>query len=137
VAEALQTPYVSVANADIYNSGDIVWEAATTEEKDEALLIGRMYIDTNYLIISGFPEDDAPIAVQKSNAVLGKYYINDPSNFFNEASGSNIKIEKVKVDDLLSETEKFAPQNSDKYPYITALLSPYMTFNQSIHFVDR
>lgn len=132
MAEVLQTPYVSSVNADIYIGGIVNWDNANSAAKDNALLLGRMYIDMNYYFSVYIDENDAPIAVQKANAQLAAEYLNNPSEFFSTPSGYGILKEEVKAGDVESKKEYKSSSRKidrDRFPNISALLSPYAIFN--------
>jgi len=140
MAQELKTPYISLADAEIRNAGDVIWDAASDGEKNDALAVGRYYLDSRYYVGVPFDEDDAPIAVQNANADLGKDYLNDPDTFIAPDSSGNLKSERSKADTVEYEVENFSPASSDPYPMISMMVDPYLIYqgaNGAPHFVDR
>ena len=67
---AINVPYVTIPEADAINISP-EWVAASSEQKDHALQMGRIYIDANYSC--RIDESDPGDAVKYANAVFGDY----------------------------------------------------------------
>ena len=125
---ALPTPYISVAEADVLLENVEPWSSATDEEKQEALEMGRLYLDDKYVCID-FDESNPPTNVKDANGYLGNCHLEGslfPSAA--ESTGSFIKLKRVKAGSVETETEysdirgSKSVQTADPCPIATALL---------------
>jgi hypothetical protein len=106
---AINVPYVTIPEADAINTSP-EWIAASSDQKDHALQMGRIYIDANYSCT--IDESDPGDAVKYANAVFGDYSLR---GILFPAAGSRgsdkVTIEeKVKAGSVES-SEKYATKS--------------------------
>lgn len=118
--------YVSLEKANVYNQGNSKWSSATEDQKNDALFMGRVYLNQNFRVINGFNPKDAPLAIQKANAFLAKDFLSDRDEFFGKNETAGIRSEKSVADTVEYSVSYFSAQSKDRFPYITALVSGYL-----------
>lgn len=131
---ALNEGYATVAYADLVNTGEAVWTALTTEEKENALSMGRYFIDSTYTC-STFTEP-YPDELQTANSLLALEYANDNLFLINDTSGmlvaKSVKAGSVTISKEYAGRYTSRLQKSiDRYPQITALLTEYCSLASS------
>lgn len=96
--------YATLSEADIYLENNSDWNGATDEDKTEALLDSRYYIDVNwYCDLSTY--DTIPDELKYANAVLAGDLISDPESM---DAGPNTKKKFSKAGSVATMTEYFS-----------------------------
>lgn len=72
---ALNPPYCTLAEADVYLDGVAIWESAEDEAKNSALFWGRVYIDSKYRC-PNLDSDNPTDEIKFANALLAEDYLN-------------------------------------------------------------
>ena len=119
----INTPYASIAEADLSLGAETPWFSASEDEQQRALEMGRAYIDSKYTCV--FDETDIPDAVKIANAELANSYIESSSTFVVNLNNIGVKKKKVVAGSVESEKE-FDPYVSnpvDPYPHVTLMLT--------------
>lgn len=119
---SLVTPYVTLANADTINDGNTAWDAASDDEKDDALSYGRQYID-RYYVLSVFDEDDAPEEIQMGNCLFAIEYLED--DLFT-APEANVGEETLKAG-TVTVTTKFTRSEG------TSVIDPFVSISSVMY----
>lgn len=103
--------YATVAEADAFLAGDSTWGNLSTNEKDDALLWGRYYIDDNFeCFLSSL--DSIPDELKYSNSLLATDFVTNGTLYKETAVSSGLKKKKVKAGDVETETEYFESEDS-------------------------
>lgn len=128
----INTPYLTLAEADTYLGTIEPWNSTSTSDKNAALEYGRAYLDSRYTCVE-INEDDAPDPIKIVNAELANLYLTDKDKFFNPVQQTSIKRKKVKADDVEVDTQYDAniEYARDPFPQITAILSAYCSYQAS------
>lgn len=120
-------PYATVAEANVILGTTEPWIGSTTEQKEQALSYGKMYIDLYFSCTLTNPVQDN---VKEANALLANYHLTTPlfdsSTVSTEQSRKGLIKERVKADTVESEKQYdagVALSKVDKYPDVTALLT--------------
>ena len=96
----LTEAYATVDEADAYLSLDTAWLGQSDEVKEDALLWGRYYIDSEFSC--SYTEDGIPEEFKLANSLLARDYTVQGDLYFNNEK--SIKIEFVKAGDVEAET---------------------------------
>jgi len=134
VALTTEQAYATVTDADLYFSTNSVWSALTTEQKTDALLWGRYWIDITY-DCSALTDTTRELVI--SNCLLALDYVEQGDLFF--ANDSTIKKERIKAGSVETETEYLsgAKQLPNSAVKVFALLSSICPKKQTINFIGR
>jgi len=127
----LAEPYITLADANDYFGIKEPWFSATTDENNNALIQGRVYIDANYSCSPTYLDTDgsgtASDKIQIANAELANLYLTNPTTFFSSSAsaGQNLIRNKVKAGSVESDKQYNAGGLGyiDPYPYATSILS--------------
>jgi hypothetical protein len=93
--------YCTVGEADVYLENSANWSSATDEDKFDAVLDARYYLDVNfYCDLSSY--DEIPDEMKYANAVLANDAIGGTGVFDHSPA---VKLKKVKAGSVMSETE--------------------------------
>lgn len=132
---ALLGAYTDVAYANSVNIGKTEWDAASVSQKNNALILSRYFIDSEYscVEITGLDVTDlttVPDEFQMANALLAYEYLKGTLYTYDPLGNQAIVAKRVKADKVESEVTYSGFMNSnikkgDPYPEVTALLSPY------------
>jgi len=135
VAIAVTDSYCTLNEADSYLENNTVWNAASDEDKEEALLEARYHIDITYECDLA-TETVIPDALKYATAILAAEAIAD-SAIFN--SSPSVQKERVKADSVEAETEYFTGSKSQpkKTKQVTSILQSICTKIGSSVFLVR
>lgn len=138
MALSINTPYTSIAEADLTLGLAEPWFSSSNNQKTRALEIGRAYIDTKYSCVE-IDESDVPDPIKIANAELANIYLSNPTAFFGNTTTKGIKRTRVVAGSVESEKEydAYASIPVDLYPEITAIISEYCSRTGSMTFVTR
>jgi hypothetical protein len=101
VAIGVTDAYCTLAEADSYLADYSTWNNSTDEQKTEALLSSRYYLDITYSCDLS-TTTTIPDELKFANAILANDFIADPTIFDN---GPTVIQERVKADTVESETK--------------------------------
>lgn len=128
--------YATVSQADLYLENIPSWVAATDEDKADALLYARYYIDNNFSCIDITDDAEVPEELQFANSLVASDYIVD-----NEVlqSGANLKRELVIAGSVTSENEYFngATNKPPSLGIIKGVLKDICSFSKTSTFLIR
>lgn len=120
----MPVPYATVAEADVLNSTDNQWIAATTAQKESALKFARRYMDINYSCVTidmtAIPDD-----IKLANSILAASHLREP--LYNKApSIENLKSKSTSASGVtVSRTYGAKTTKIDPFVEVTMLLSDY------------
>jgi len=132
---ALQEAYCTIAEADAFLSDSVIWQAATSAEKDQALFWGRIWIDSN-LVCANLDPTVPSENIKYANALLGEDYL-DETLLGSGGGGSTetgVKRKKQKAGSVEQETEFFEGGGGGDVDYqgdVKMLLSGECSFSQT------
>ena len=121
---ALVTPYVTLAEADVYLVDRTSWEDADDDVKNNALFWGRIYIDSIYNCPDLIDDPDNPTdQIKFANALLAEDWIQ--GNLLNTSGTTEptVKMKRVKAGSVESETEYLGGTVNNPQQDVDALLS--------------
>lgn len=119
------TPYATLTEANAYNTGDLVWDAASDADKNTALSYGRRYIDLNYSCVTidmtAIPDD-----LKEANSVLALAHLTTPV-YSQKPEKTSVKSKSVSSSGVSSSKTYAGMQSTltDPFPGVTMLLSSY------------
>jgi hypothetical protein len=116
------TSYCTVAEADAILGPQDPWVGATTDQKDQALKQGKLYIDFYYRC--AWTTDEAPGNVKEANAFLANQHLTQ-SLWARQDGTAPLKQKRVKAGGVETESSYAAVQGTgwtDPFTDITALL---------------
>lgn len=127
---ALVTSYVTLVNADTINDGNTAWDAASDDEKNDALSYARQYID-RYYVLSIFDEDDAPNEIQMVSCLFAIEYLE--SDLFT-APETNVSEETLKAGSVTVKTVFTRSEGTstiDPFPSISSVMYEFAKWKSS------
>lgn len=101
MAISVTTSYATVSEASAYLIGNTVWATASFQDKTDALLEARYYIDATYSC--SFDQSAPPDEVKYASSLLASDFIVTGDLFF--ANESTIKKKSVKAGSVQSSKE--------------------------------
>jgi hypothetical protein len=101
-ALAYNEAYLTALETDLLLDTDTVWQGASDELKDIALLRGRYFIDAKFSCSTLEDLEEIPDELKLANAYLASDYISDQTIF---DSQSAVKRNLVKAGSAMSEKE--------------------------------
>lgn len=118
--------FLSVDAADTYLENFTNWNAASDEDKEEALIAARYYIESKY---DATIEGALPDELTYSNAILANDYVVDKTSF---ESTINIKSKKIKAGSVETSKEYLfgGSKEPNSWERVKAILAPIMASNQ-------
>ncbi len=119
---ALVTPYVTLAEADVYLDGITAWESSEDEQKNAALFWGRVFIDSKYNCPDHDP-DDPTDEIKYANALLAEDYINGTLLQSDGTGEPSISEKSVKAGPVEVETKYIGGEKDNNQQDVDALLS--------------
>ena len=133
---ALKTPYATVSEANAYLKTNDAWSNLSTSEKNNHLINGRYYIDSNYAC-SEVDETNISEEYKYANSLLAEIDLATGLFTVDDTVGSPIVEKRVKAGSVESQTLYAGNRSSslrlngiDKYPQITSLLSEFCTLKK-------
>lgn len=127
----MTTPYATIAEADVFNSGNATWDAATGTQKTAALVNARRYIDKHYSCKS-IDMLDVPDNVVEASAKLA---LSDMTTSLYSVSPSSVSVKSKSAGAGSAKTSKtYAGSNTtltDPFPEVTFILGGTCTVIKS------
>lgn len=131
---ALKTPYATISQADAYFSDNDTWLDLEDSAKDQHLLNGRYYIDSNYSCTDLVEGEDIPEEYTYANSLLALE--DSTSALYAVAENADVSLVRKKVVAGPVSTEKtYSGYSSsskvavDKYPQVTSVLTGYCSLS--------
>jgi len=118
---ALKIPYATVEEADVFLVGSTDWEAATVEQKEDALVWGRYYMDSTF-ICPNLDESDPSEEIKYANSLCGEDYLQGTLLNADGTKTPTIRQERVKAGSVESETEYAYAYGSNPQQDVDSLL---------------
>jgi len=119
---ALVTPYITIAETDVYLEGSAIWDSAEDEQKNAALFWGRIYIDSKYSCPDHDP--DAPTdEIKYANALLAEDYLAGTLLNTEGTSEPTVSAKMVKAGPVEVETKYLGGIKGNNQQDVDALLS--------------
>lgn len=118
------TAYATLAEADAYNTGDGVWDAATTPQKQAGLDYGRKYLDAYYNCITVDESDPAliPVDLKEANSILALGHLSTPL-WDSEPKKQSVRSKSVNPGNGVSISKSYSDvQVTLKDPYLQVSL---------------
>jgi len=120
------TSYATLVEAEVYNTGDATWDAATDQQKQDGLDYGTKYIDSNYdcvdIDILAVPDD-----IKRSNSILALVHLTTPL-WESEPKKTSISSESTDHGNGVKTSTSYAGSDDslvDPHPDVSMLLRGY------------
>ncbi len=142
---ALKTPYATIQEADIYLSENDAWLDLDNSAKNNHLINGRYYIDSNYTCTELVNGDPIPEEYVYANALLAEADLAKGLYTVDKTVNSPVVKKMVKAGEVESETTYAGSRSTslsmnsvDPYPAITSILNEFCSLKnkQSFKTVD-
>lgn len=135
---ALKTPYVTLTEANVYLKDNVDWGNLDTSQKNNHLVNGRYFMDSNYTCTVLASGAETPEEYKYANSLLAEIDLATGLFTVDKTVNSPVVKKRVKAGDVESETI-YAGGNSsslrmngvDPYPVITSILNEFCYMNKT------
>jgi len=125
------TPYATVAEADVILGTVEPWDSATSEEKESALVQGKLYMDATYLCI--VPDQaNPPEALIEGNSLLANAQLSESLWERQDGLGplASVDVAAGSVSSKKSYAVSATGTWKDPFPEVTSLVGGYCSLTQ-------